>query len=139
MNKSILVAVYGSLLSGLGNHRVMSGSAQGELVGSGWVDDFKLWPYAGKAYHCVTECDGEDVPHGHKTSQVAVEVYAVDEEGVVPLDRLERYPSFYDRKQVSVLLEGGEVVEDVWIYYHHEEPQDMNPIEHGDWKEYIND
>ena len=129
--KNILVAVYGSLLSGLGNHAVMSELAHGELVGSGWVNNFKLWPYAGKAYPCITESIDGDVG-------VRVEVYAVDEEGVVPLDRLEGYPSFYDRKQVDVLLEDGTLAKGVWVYYHHEEPTGMEPIASGDWKEYIN-
>lgn len=124
--KSNLVAVYGSLLSGLGNHVVMQ-RAEGVLVDSGVVQGFKLWAYAGKAYPCVSEGDGS----------VKVEVYTVDDQGLVPLDRLEGYPSFYDRKQVDVILDDGTLAKGVWIYYHHEEPN-APLVESGDWKEYIN-
>jgi gamma-glutamylaminecyclotransferase len=92
-----LVFVYGTLKRGCGNHGVMV-RAGGKLLGPGEVDgyacvDTPWYPYA--------------VPRAGAT--IAGEVYAVANLG--PLDRLEGYPSHYDRALADTRF--GQA----WIYF----------------------
>lgn len=128
MSKPQYVAVYGSLLSGLGNHRVME-TARGELVSTGKVAGFDLWAYAGTAYPAVSE-NADAVP-------LSVEVYKVPGQGLEgPLDSLEGYPHFYDRKLVTVALDCDCEEAEAWIYYHRTPPAGVPLVESGCWKTY---
>lgn len=121
-----LVAVYGSLLTNLGNHGLIK-AIKAEPYGMGVVDDFNLYPYAGTSFPCIAE----------GTGQVVVEVYSTDDEGLQRLDGLEGYPRFYNRKQVKVAGSGGDADADgVWIYYHEQAPN-QQAISHGDWKKFL--
>lgn len=124
MRDKNLVAVYGSLLKGLGNHGVMQ-HAQGDLIASGTISDFGLYPYCRTAYPCIAELE-DGIVH--------VEVYEVNDSGLRVLDMLEGYPDFYNRKKVNVTA--NKVYTDVWVYYHEELDQDLELIPHGDWKKY---
>ena len=134
-NNTVLVAVYGSLRKGLGNHPCMA-SAKAVFIDTGIAQNFELWAYSGKNFPCVTETtDGN--------AEVVVEVYETTQQGLEgPLDRLEGHNpdrpehSFYDRKQVPIILDSGNIVQ-AWIYYHHDEPN-VQQVVHGDWKEYVN-
>jgi len=125
MSKGVLVAVYGTLRQGHGNHWSME-QAQGELVGKGkTVENFNLYNLG--AFPSVS------LSHSSNKKPVVVEVYATDERGLTgPLDGLEGYPSFYNRTKVDVRLESGDVVE-AWIY--HIDDDKGNLIESGDWEE----
>jgi gamma-glutamylcyclotransferase (GGCT)/AIG2-like uncharacterized protein YtfP len=110
MDKDILVAVYGSLRQGLGNHRVI-GMANGELVDTGkTVDNYNM--YSLGAFPSVS------LQHSSHGVPLVVEVYRTDEAGLTgPLDGLEGYPHFYNRTQVDVVLDNsGEVVK-AWVYH----------------------
>lgn len=114
MKKGDLVAVYGSLREGLGNHGVIKGAEKkGDTVIKGW-DLYSLgaFPFILKGNNALT-----------------VEVYQVDSETrQARLDALEGYPSFYDRTKVET--EFGEA----WIYFMHEMYSRGAPlVEHGDW------
>lgn len=108
MNK---VAVYGSLKEGFGNHRLLTTS---EKVGEDWVDGWTMYSLGG--FPAIVEGDGS----------IKVEIYEVDDETFSRLDRLEGYPSFYDRKKVET-SEGA-----AWIYYHHTPPA-REIVESGEW------
>lgn len=127
--KDVLVAVYGSLRQGLGNHRVI-GMANGELVDTGKTkENYNMYSLGG--FPSVS------LAHTTHNSPIVVEVYRTDEEGLTgPLDGLEGYPNFYNRTLVDVVLDdSGEVVK-VWLYHIDEEQR--VPVHNGDWFEYLN-
>ena len=95
---SELVAVYGSLREGFGNHRLLEGRTHHStevLEGSFTMLDLGAFPAV------VLEGD----------SNITIEVYEVDEITFANLDMLEGYPSFYNRK----LVETSEGM--AWMYY----------------------
>jgi gamma-glutamylcyclotransferase (GGCT)/AIG2-like uncharacterized protein YtfP len=88
-----VVFVYGTLLAGEPNHRVLAGARfLGEAVTAPAFELVDLGPYPAL------------VPGG--ATAVRGERYAVDDRGLARLDRLEGYPELYDR--VEVALAGGE-------------------------------
>jgi gamma-glutamylaminecyclotransferase len=113
-NNKILVAVYGSLKKGFGNHRLLSGS---EFVGEGQTLSFDWDMLSFIAYPALIPSEKG------KGNKVKVEVYSVTPEVFSRLDSLEGYPSFYDRKKVKVAIDtnsfdyDGKFIETCWIYY----------------------
>lgn len=121
MNKH-LVCVYGSLLTGLGNHRVIEGENT-ELLG-----DFISEPV-------YTLYDLGSFPGLHENGSTAVkmEAYLVDDEIARDVDGLEGYSpnrpaTFYDKK----------TIETPWgtssVYIYMGNPGEEHKIESGDWK-----
>jgi len=123
------VAVYGSLLSGLRNHRVLKDSL---LIGYGWtVEKFRLIDLG--AYPGAVPCqDG---------SPLRVEVYQVCPEVRKDLDRLEGYPHFYDRAVRNVRMDYHySAQERAWVYHLSADyPLDPHRIacDDGDWKAHL--
>ena len=124
---SELVAVYGSLRKGLGNHRVLGDS---KLVSTGIVQGFGMYSMGG--FPALTTL-------ANKTD-VVVEVYEVDNDTMRRLDRLEGYPHFYNRVPVPIHLnEGEDGVESyltAWIYFIDDKFPEKSFVESGDWVEY---
>ena len=117
-----LVAVYGTLRKGQGNHRLLAHVKEHRL---GTVDGFKM-------YHL-----GGFPALQHDVGTAVVEVYEVDQETMRSLDWLEGYrgkdqTNFYNREITEVNLESGEVV-DAWIYFIDDDMQHRSVIESGDW------
>lgn len=110
------VAVYGSLRQRMGNHRLLTTS---KYLGTTVVDGWDLYDLG--AFPAITP--GE-LP-------LTVEVYEVDDVVFASLDRLEGYPSFYDRKLIST--EYG----DAWVYYFHSAPN-APQVPSGDWVAHYN-
>ncbi len=121
----ILVAVYGTLRTGEGNFRVMT-AAGGESLGLGkTVENFNIYSLGGFPKVSLTR-SGNKVP-------VVVEVFETSIAGITgPLDRLEGYPSFYNRTIIDVELDTGEKVK-AWIYHIEENGALSRPIMSGDW------
>lgn len=122
-----LVAVYGTLRKGNGNHRVMGDS---KFIGSGnTVKQFTLTDYCGGGFPALDKT----VP----THNVSVEVYEVlDANTASRIDGLEGYGfGFYDRSIIEVELSDGTVVE-AWTYDIAECSSDCPTIDSGDWNEY---
>ncbi len=119
-----LVAVYGSLLSGLGNHRVI-GRANATLVGKGaTAENFDMFSMGSIPYVSLA--------HSESNTPIVVEVYCTDEAGLTgPLDTLEGYPHFYNRTKVHVHLDDGDTVE-AWIY--HIDEFSTARVATGDWR-----
>ena len=102
-DKKILVGVYGTLKRGFYNHPLLE---QAEYIKNYCIPDGLYCMYdlgSFPAVSVVTEKNKETTP-------VHIEIYRVDQDTFERLDRLEGYPSFYNR----VLIE----VDDfhVWMY-----------------------
>jgi len=92
------VAVYGSLLSNKGNHCLLEGS---KYIGTTLTPpEYTMYSLGG--FPCIALEGG---------TPIHVEVYEVDESVFGMLDRLEGYPSFYNRKEIETELGTA------WIYY----------------------
>lgn len=112
-----LVAVYGSLKRGYGNHRVME-MARGKYKGVGVTqkDEFIM---DGHGYPYIVRA-----PKNKMRRRVLVEVYEVPKDGLIHhLDVLEGHPHFYKREKEKIRMENGEVL-DAWIYIYN---GDINP------------
>ncbi len=108
-----LVAVYGSLMSGMRNHNLLSDA---RFVGKG---GFKGSMYSLGAFPGVN-LSGEGL--------VSCEIWEVDDATLRHLDWLESHPDFYRRVRVDV------AGQDCWVY---EWPHENTlKIDSGDWREY---
>lgn len=114
-----LVAVYGSLRSGFSNHDLLDrgGAVQlGDDVIHGDYTMLNLGGFPG----LILEGD----------TPITIEVYAVDDRVFNNLDRLEGYPTFYNRKKV------GTAHGEAWIYYLNEPRypgREWAVVSSGDW------
>ncbi|WWV92025.1 hypothetical protein [Escherichia phage PJNS034] len=128
---SNLVAVYGSLLSGLHNHGVME-RAKGKLIGAGEsVQNINMYSLGG-----FPSISLEHSSHGNT---IRVEVYEVPDEGMRPLNALEGYrgedgPNFYNRTPIKIKMDNGDMLEA--FIYHIDETQ-SHPVIDGDWRKYL--
>ena len=69
---------------------------------------------------------------------VVVDLYEVDGETLKCLDRIERHPYWYCRKQVTIQSSDGKaILGQAWIYFMQRQPRtDAKVVENGDWIEY---
>jgi len=119
------VFVYGSLKQGYGNHTLLETS---ELVSEGKTvdDDYTMLSLGGFPGVLL-----------QGTTRILGEVYEVTDEVFQRLDRLEGFPSFYNRKEIEVEQEHGDVVS-AWMYFLNEDEdtyhQDLYTlVEDGNW------
>jgi len=89
-----VVAVYGTLKKGGGNHRLLYGQ---RFVGAGTTRDKHPLVISGLPY-LLERGNGKQGHH------VEVEVYKVNDSTFAALDSLEGHPTFYKRKQISIKL-----------------------------------
>ena len=111
------VFVYGTLRRGQWNHHLLDSS---KFVGMARTK---------KRYALY----GSGVPYLSRTkalTQVAGEVYAVDDGTLERLDELEGHPKWYRREQAGVVLDGGEELL-AWIYFNDAAHGEL--IESGDF------
>lgn len=115
-----LVAVYGTLREGNGNHVLLEHE---EKLSTERVSGFKMYSLGG--FPAI-------LPTGNEEDRVTIEVYEVDDETLARLDRLEGYPGWYERSVVHTTLGGA-------LIYHFTEDM-IRPhfplIEGGNWNEY---
>ena len=110
-----LVAVYGSLRAGMGNHRVLGTS---QKVGSCRIEGYTMRSLG--AYPYIHRGEGE----------ITVEVYEVNALTSARLDGLEGYPSFYDREQIDTPFGAA------WIYFIERREHTAPLVESGDWVQF---
>ena len=116
--QQVQVFVYGTLLAGEPNHRLLAGA---ELIG-----EFETEP----RFDLISMGVFPAMVVGGETA-VKGEVYEVDEQTLAMLDRLEGHPRFYRRQPIR-LVDGREVimylldVDQAYGYPH---------IPSGDWRE----
>lgn len=126
------VAVYGSLLKGLGNHRLLE-EHNAEFVGKGTIQGFTM--YSLVSYPGIRHSDDLD-------ETVVVEVYRVDEAGLSRLDRLESYNeddpehSFYLREEVDVLMDDGSTFH-AFVYVLNRPFDGREVVPSGDWRAFV--
>jgi gamma-glutamylcyclotransferase (GGCT)/AIG2-like uncharacterized protein YtfP len=116
MIQEILVAVYGSLRKGFGNHRVLERN-EAQILSTERIGGFKMFSMG--AFPFIQPASEEDM--------ITIEVYAVPITGLPDLDRLEGYPSFYNRKLVQTSK--GQA----WIYFIENERGGYQQVHDGDW------
>ena len=104
-----LLAVYGTLKRGCGNHKYLSNS---RFVGAGVTLDKFVLVVSFIPYCVPIDLAGE---MGKYASQIRVEVYEISKEKLEEIDELEGHPFWYKREKVKVRLEDGEIV-DAWFY-----------------------
>lgn len=128
-----LVAVYGSLLTGLGNHRVMT-RAEGELLGEDTTYPDYTMVSLGGFPGLFKEPQGEG-------TKIKIEVYKVPESGLLgPLDSLEGYSPDYPQNSMYIRELINTTFGKAWIYiYNARSGKDgfkNRIVESGDWREY---
>lgn len=99
-----LVAVYGTLKRGFGNHRLLSNAT---FLGSGTTKDKYRLCVSGLPYMLKGVSE-----EGHN---VEVEVYDCNPFEMYNLDLLEGHPRFYKREKVDVVV--GEKTMSAWVYF----------------------
>jgi gamma-glutamylcyclotransferase (GGCT)/AIG2-like uncharacterized protein YtfP len=118
------VFVYGSLLSGLHNHRCLDGATfvgTARTTGGGWrMLDLHAFPAL------VPDANGGDV---------VGEVYDVDGPGLAVLDRLEGFPRFYNRRQIGVAIGADRTT--AWVYHMQDARVGCPTVEGRDWRAYL--
>lgn len=121
---SHFVAVYGSLKKGFYNHYFLENAS---FVSEGKVYGFSMYDCG--PYPMIART----MKKGNGT--VAVEVYAIDDNILQSLDRLEGCPNFYKRSYVTVETEGHPVRS--WIYFGDQnQVRGLKVIENGVWQNF---
>jgi gamma-glutamylcyclotransferase (GGCT)/AIG2-like uncharacterized protein YtfP len=116
MEQDFLVAVYGSLRQGMGNHPLLS-RGEATKLSTERVGGFLMYSMGGFPY----------IRPAPQLNDIVIEVYKVDASTMRRLDQLEGYPSFYNRKLIDTTK--GQA----WIYFIDEEPGGREPVHSGDW------
>lgn len=117
--KTVFVAVYGTLRVGERNHRLAANALSCSpctITGTLYDTGFGFPAFE---------------PQGD--TKVAAELIEVTLPDWAGLDRLESYPRLYDRKLINVTLENGTTAK-AWVYIMNELPEQARVIESGDWK-----
>jgi gamma-glutamylcyclotransferase (GGCT)/AIG2-like uncharacterized protein YtfP len=114
-----LVAVYGSLRKGLHNHGLLAQSPQ---LGTDTAQGFKMYSMGGFPFITHEDATPEDT--------ITIEVYEVTPIEMRRLDRLEGYPSFYNRELIDTKF--GKA----WIYFIDGDKDGYPPVVDGDWLKY---
>lgn len=116
-----LLFVYGTLLTGEGNHGCLLGEEHHELLGKDSIKGhYELVSLGG--FPGLIPLSPES-----KEKEIFGEVYAVDNEAYKRVERLEGYPSFYDKLKVDTKFGEAEV------YVLDEEYLRNEVIESGNW------
>jgi gamma-glutamylcyclotransferase (GGCT)/AIG2-like uncharacterized protein YtfP len=113
------IFVYGSLLSGLHNNRLLQGA---NLIGKDVIKGFRM--YSMGSFPAIFK----------STDDISIkgEVWEIDSpERATALDSLEGYPHFYNREVVTTK---GDIV--TWVYFV-ENPRDLEEVPEGDWRKYL--
>ena len=119
MNKTILIAVYGTLRKGFSNHPYMS---KASFIGKGKTKDLYTLTASG-------------IPFVSKNPrvQVTVEIYELPMNELIFVDRLEGHPDFYCREEIDCILDTKEQRK-AWLYFCENVGNTL--IETGDYSDY---
>lgn len=101
-----IIAVYGTLKQGHGNHRTLGGA---KLVGGGKTVN---------SYDMIDQgipfvSNKKDGAHN-----IVVELYMCDKNQLAGVDRLEGHPTNYTRKKTPILMDDGVTIVMAWLYFY---------------------
>lgn len=114
------VFVYGTLKTPYGNNALLQSAT---LVGRAQTE---------QADYTLVDLGAFPAVHFGGKEAIIGELYTdIDALTAENLDRLEGYPNFYDRKEVDVRSENGELVK-AWMYFFDGEPS-YPVVEGGEW------
>lgn len=121
MSKKHIVAVYGTLREGHGNHRILA-NGNATLVGTYRTDNHRWNMVSLGGFPAV--CFG--------TGNISVEVYEVDDDTLERLDMLEGFPHLYQKAKLTTPY--GPAT----MYIMSPDAVKSAPIiVHGDWNEWL--
>jgi gamma-glutamylaminecyclotransferase len=103
MDKQHLVFVYGTLRQAYSNHQLI-GDAYYYGIGS-TRDNYAMYIASGYPYVTSTEA----------RYPIVGELYAIDDDTLDKLDKMEGHPRYYTRREIIVDVEGVEYV--AWMYF----------------------
>ena len=109
--KSTIIAVYGTLKEGRGNHKHYLSNSKQISKNAKTTNKFALYS-SGIPF----------VTKDQDKTQVNVEVYEVDDETLNKVDRLEGHPNWYRRELTPITItkdDGEEEKLDAWLYFMH--------------------
>lgn len=95
-----LIAVYGTLRKGYGNHSYLGGA---KFIGSGKTFDKYRMTSSGIPFLLQGK-------NAKGANNVRVEVYSVSEYQLKSIDRLEGHPTWYKREKIGVRLDNGIII-----------------------------
>lgn len=118
MEKKHLVFVYGTLRSGHSNHHLLKDAY---CYGTGSTEaGYAMYLISGYPY--VTSSEAR--------YPIVGEMYAVDDDTLKTLDRMEGHPRYYERRETTVIVDGNRHI--AWMYFR--DPQGML-MQNGDYNE----
>lgn len=113
--------VYGTLMRGLYNHRVLGASAR--FIGCAKLDGFTMGSFG--SFPGITRD-----PH----EKVVGEVWEIDEAQLASVDALEGHPHFYKREEVLATLDDGSTLNvEVYTLNARQFPHDQ-PVRGNNWR-----
>lgn len=114
-----LVAVYGTLRKGMGNHHLLRSA---EFLGVQQTEP--VWTMYASGFPVIVDGD----------SSIKIEVYNITKKNLKTLDILEGYPSMYNRKKIKT--DWG----DAWIYFMKKSElwRNLQLVESGDFVDWFN-
>ena len=118
---SQLVAVYGTLKRGYGNHRWAEADGA-EFVSEGHTDK-RFWMFDGPFPRVID--NGSD--------GIAVEVFKIPDKPI-NMDMLEGHPSHFKRELVEVYLRSTKEKQEAWMYLYQYPTEGMTLIQSGKWE-----
>lgn len=119
------IAVYGSLLSGFGNHMILD-NPETTLLGE---DEINI-PYGMVSYGGFPALVPSEEDHNIK-----IEVYECDDHTYNRVERLEGYPSFYQKFDVDTKFGSAEIYVINKERNFESQPESIK-VTDGDWREY---
>ncbi|MFA7405829.1 MAG: gamma-glutamylcyclotransferase family protein [Pelobacteraceae bacterium] len=118
MERKHLVFVYGTLRKGHSNNHLLKDAY---CYGTGSTEaGYTMYLISGFPY----------VTSSESRYPIVGELYAVDDDTLNSLDRMEGHPRYYERKQTTVIVEGERHV--AWMYFR--DPQGVL-MKNGDYNE----
>ena len=121
MKKQHLVFVYGTLREDQSNHKLLGDA---DCYGTGRTRDNYAMYIAGRYPYVIST---------EARYPIVGELYAVDDDTLAQLDKMEGHPRYYNRREVAVDVEGIEYL--AWMYFR--DPQGTL-LPTGDYKSFSN-
>lgn len=123
--EKFLVFVYGTLLRGYSNHRLLENPVgTATFICAGYTQKMYTMYAQGIPY----------VSDESETSHIKGELFEVDAETLADLDRLEGHPDFYERKEVPVYIFARTKPKLAWLYFCTPR-RDVPVVASGDFKD----